>query len=156
MTLKKLRTFYRDLATIILNTLVLILIVNLVLSAYFAIKDRSHAKAWTITEERWALLEKVYDNLSRKDVSDLLSEMEARPLVYEPYMEFKERPYSGRYLNVNAHGFRQTNNQGPWPPDKQKYLTVFLFGGSTAFGYGVPDDQTIASYLQESLNQTES
>ena len=26
---------------------------------------------------------------------------------------------------------------------------MFLFGGSTAFGIGLPDDQTIASYLQE-------
>jgi hypothetical protein len=33
---------------------------------------------------------------------------------------------------------------------------VFLFGGSTTFGYGVPDDQTIPSYLQEYLNETAS
>jgi hypothetical protein len=28
---------------------------------------------------------------------------------------------------------------------------VFLFGGSTTFGYGLPDDQTIASHLQRAL-----
>ena len=28
-------------------------------------------------------------------------------------------------------------------------MNIFIFGGSTAFGYGVADQETIASYLQE-------
>src|SRR5712692_403554 len=58
-------------------------------------------------------------------------------------------PYAGRYVNVTESGFRLTKNQGPWLPDRTKYLTIFLFGGSTAFGYGLPDGETVASYLQE-------
>ena len=42
-------------------------------------------------------------------------------------------------------------NQGPWPPDDHDY-NMFVFGGSTTFGYGVPDEQTIASHLQEVLS----
>jgi lysophospholipase L1-like esterase len=156
MTLRALRRFYRDLATIILNTLVLILLVNLLLFAYFSLKDRSRANASAITEDRWTLLQRVYGNLSRKEIQDLLVEMETRTFMYDPYMEYRERPYSGKYLNVDVHGFRQVNHQGPWPPDKEQYFTVFLFGGSTTFGYGVPDDQTIPSYLQEYLNATGS
>ena len=154
MAPNKLRTFYRDLTTITFNTLVLILVVNVLLFAYFTIKDRSRAYASnTITEDRWVRLQRVYENFSRKEIQDLLFEMENRTLAYAPYTEFKERPYSGKYLNLTAHGFRQVNNQGPWPPDKEKYFNVFLFGGSTTWGYGVPDDETIGSYLQEYLNE---
>src|SRR6202034_2026573 len=38
--------------------------------------------------------------------------------------------------------------QGSWPP-RQNVFNIFLFGGSTTFGVGVPDDETIPSYLQE-------
>ena len=155
MTLRALRTFYRDLATIILNTVVLILLVNLLLFAYFSLKDRSRVKPSTISEDRWVSLQRVYGNLSRVEIQDLLSEMSPRIFMYEPYTEYKERPYSGKYLHIDVNGFRPVTNQGPWPPDKEKYFTVFLFGGSTTFGYGVPDDQTIPSYLQEYLNATE-
>ena len=56
-----------------------------------------------------------------------------------------------KYINVDENGFRMTKNQGPWLPSP-KYFNVFLFGGSTTFGYGIPDHQTIASYLQEFLS----
>ena len=36
----------------------------------------------------------------------------------------------------------------PWPP-RPEATNVFVFGGSTTFGVGLPDDETIASYLQE-------
>ena len=39
-----------------------------------------------------------------------------------------------------------------WPP-QSKNFNIFLFGGSTTFGYGVSDNQTIASYLQEYLTK---
>jgi len=73
-----------------------------------------------------------------------------RPFSYEAFTQFKERKFTGRYVNVDQNGFRVSKDQGVWPPDPENY-NVFLFGGSTTFGYGVPDHQTIASYLQESL-----
>jgi hypothetical protein len=56
----------------------------------------------------------------------------------------------GKYVNVSSAGFRFVKDQGEWPPSRNNY-NVFLFGGSTTFGYGVGDDQTFASYLQEYL-----
>jgi hypothetical protein len=47
-------------------------------------------------------------------------------------------------------GFRVSKNQGPWPPSPNAQ-NVFVFGGSTTFCYGLPDHQTVASFLQEEL-----
>ena len=82
----------------------------------------------------------------------LLKETWSRPFMYEPFTQFKERPYRGNYVNIDNNGFRYTKNQGPWPPQSQN-INIFLFGGSTTFGYGVSDNQTIASYLQQYLNE---
>ena len=151
MTSQRFRAFYKDLAIIVLNTLLLVLLLNILLFGYFSIKDRS--KALSISDAQWTHLQKVYGDLNRDEVLRLQTEMSARTFMYDPYTEFKERPFAGKYLTVDPNGFRPVKNQGPWPLNKEKYLTVFLFGGSTTFGYGVPDDQTIATYLQEYLSQ---
>jgi hypothetical protein len=65
---------------------------------------------------------------------------------YEPWVGFKERPREGRHINVSPEGFRHTAGT----PDNPKHW-IFLLGGSTTFGYGVSDGQTIASYLQATL-----
>jgi len=57
------------------------------------------------------------------------------------------RDVSGRYFNV-VNGFRVTTDT-PLNPERR----VLMFGGSTLFGQEVPDQYTIASYLQRMLNQ---
>jgi hypothetical protein len=95
------------------------------------------------------LLKKLYPWMSGEEILHLLMETWSRPYVFENYTHFKERPYTGKYVNVDRNGFRWSKRQAPWPPDRKKDLVIFMFGGSTAFGYGVPDDQTIASHLQD-------
>lgn len=158
MTLIRLTQLYRTVALIVLNTLILLLLLNASLLAFFLIKDRLTAKenrALLISEDRMAALQKVYPNLHREQIQALITEMTSflRTYVYDPFTELKERPYAGKYLNEDENGFRRIKYQGPWPPDSGKYFTVFLFGGSTTFGFGVPDEQTIASYLQEYLSE---
>lgn len=96
-----------------------------------------------------SLLKKVYPSIREEEIFRLLTETWSRPYVFENFTHFKERPYTGKYVNVDHNGFRISKNQAPWPPDRKKYFITYIFGGSTAFGYGVPDDQTIASHLQD-------
>ncbi|MBC3538181.1 SGNH/GDSL hydrolase family protein [Rufibacter sp. H-1] len=42
--------------------------------------------------------------------------------------------------------------QGPWPLDSQ-FVNVFVFGGSTTFGYGVADSETLPSHLQRAFQK---
>ncbi len=94
----------------------------------------------------------VYPGHDRAQVQELLRETWSRPLTWEPFTESRERRYQGRFVNVHPAGFRLSRGQGSWPPDPAR-VNVFVFGGSTTFGYGVADDETIVSALQGFLDE---
>lgn len=71
-------------------------------------------------------------------------------LEYEPFVEFMPVAFSGRHVNVAPEGFRVT-------PSAAKTLDVpgrkvFVFGGSTTFGMGVSDAETIPAYLEKEFH----
>jgi lysophospholipase L1-like esterase len=66
-----------------------------------------------------------------------------------PYVYWKSSPMSSPYLNVDQQGDRVTWNK-PSRNDRPT-LSVFAFGGSTTWGYGVRDDYTLASLLAKRL-----
>ncbi len=94
----------------------------------------------------------VYPGRSPAEVRELLRETWSRPLGWDPFSGARERRYRGRYVNVHPAGFRFSHGQGPWPPDPSR-AAVFVFGGSTTFGYGVADEETIVSALQDELDR---
>jgi hypothetical protein len=94
----------------------------------------------------------VYPGRSAEEVRQILNETWNRPAAWEPFTESRERRFQGRFVNVHPAGFRLSHSQGPWPPDRAR-ANVFVFGGSTTFGYGVADDETIVSALQDYLDR---
>ncbi len=97
---------------------------------------------------------RAYPGVDRQHVEQLLSEFcTLGPLHYEPFSESRERVFSGRYVNVDEAGFRQIKEQCSWPPSTDTE-DVFVFGGSTTFGYGVADGETIPSFLQEVMRES--
>ncbi len=69
-----------------------------------------------------------------------------------PYVYWKSSPMSSPYLNVDQHGDRATWNRSPHAGSGGGHpLSVFMFGGSTMWGYGVRDDYTLASLLSKRL-----
>ncbi len=96
-----------------------------------------------------------FPDLAPVDIAELMAETLAtysRPLRYEPWTQFREHPYTGRFITVDAAGFRHGADQGPWPPDARDFV-VFVFGGSTTFGYGLPGGATVPSMLQTLLGR---
>ena len=90
---------------------------------------------------------KAYPGWKPADVRSLLIETtESNLWHYEPYTVFRPRPYRGRWINFSPAGFRFGATPDPWPPDPRAF-NVLRFGGSTAFGVGVPDRGTIAASL---------
>lgn len=145
-----LRDTYRSTALILLNTLILLLVANVALFVYFEVSHR-YANSNVVFEKYGAAwVTSRYPELSREQVQALLEETWSLHLTYEPYTEFRERPFQGAWVTVDPRGFRVSRNQGPYPPSGE-YFNVFVFGGSTTFGYGLPNDFTIPSYVQELL-----
>jgi uncharacterized protein YndB with AHSA1/START domain len=68
--------------------------------------------------------------------------------IFEPYVQFRERPRTGRFVNISTDGYRLNSPTGRKVFDPTRPAAVFLFGGSTTFGYGVRDEDTIAAHLE--------
>ncbi len=151
----KLRRYYATLSIILLNTTLLFVGINFLLYAAILVRHEYFSRALSIVRSYGTDLYAVYPDFSDDEVDQLLEETWRRPYVFEPFTQFKERPYRGKYVNVDANGFRVGKDQGPWPIDRENF-NVFLFGGSTIFSYGLADDETVGSFLQELLNSTTS
>jgi lysophospholipase L1-like esterase len=73
--------------------------------------------------------------------------------VYVPFRLWSVTNWHGKYINNDAGPrgvWRRTLN--PSNCDPRRSLDVWTFGGSTMYGYGVPDWATIPSYLSRELN----
>ncbi|CAA7621668.1 SGNH/GDSL hydrolase family protein [Magnetospirillum sp. UT-4] len=115
----------------------------------------SEAVSWYLLEKRAshrftdAFLQQVYGD-RWPDLKTALLE-EGRPVAYLPFAEYMERPVRGRHLVVNADG-RRSNTAA------EEALTagpssIYVFGGSTTFGYGVLNHETIPAHLEQVLRE---
>ncbi len=59
---------------------------------------------------------------------------------YEPFVEWKRQPFKGKTITVDEKGDRVHQNKAN---AKYSDLPVYFFGGSTMWGYGVVDNDTI-------------
>ena len=141
----KLKDWYTVAAVGLLNSVLLLLLLNLVL--YWIMRPKQVAQPRVPVTS--FLVQNGYPGWREEDVKTLLREtMRQKEYEYEPFTEFRERPFRGKFVNIDPAGFRFSKHQAPWPPRPQA-INVFVFGGSTTFGTRLPDDETIASYLQE-------
>ena len=67
----------------------------------------------------------------------------ARHSQWRSYVYWRRAPFVGKHINIDAHGFRVT----PAPAVEER-RTLWLFGGSTAWGTGNRDSGTLAAQLQ--------
>lgn len=155
----RLRRWYGEAALVLMNTVVLVVALNVVLFAAFAYKDyRLKRLAEELGEANdpavkygKGFMAEVYPGWGEQELDSLMAESWGRPFLFEPFTQFKEPPVRGKYVNIDENGFRRGKDQAPWPPREESF-SVFFFGGSTTFGYGLPDDQTIPSRVQEILS----
>jgi hypothetical protein len=152
----RLKHWYFVAAIGLLNAALLLLVLNLVL---FLMMRERHPAETPVQEGHFdrGKLQQAYPGWREDDVKALIRETPRadREFEYEPLTGFRERPFRGRFVNIDPAGFRYVKNQAPWPP-RPGVLNVFVFGGSTTFGWYLPDDETIPSYLQELAAQKDA
>lgn len=89
--------------------------------------------------------------MSQQDASRFFREFdkmgENETYIYQPWVGFSERPYHSPLLNVDEGDPlpRRRTIQSAIPGPVKK--VIWLFGGSTQFGWGVPDSETVTSHL---------
>jgi hypothetical protein len=153
-TLPRVKRWYQFVATTWLTSTLLFLLFTLACYVVYWILDpirgtgqkgrRPYAEAFkpqalsTLSTEEALGLAADFDRLG-----------DTETFVYQPWVGFSERPFFSSHLNVDDGvplPHRRTH-QHPASSHAQLRKEVWIFGGSTTFGWGVPDDQTIASHL---------
>jgi hypothetical protein len=69
---------------------------------------------------------------------------DSRHTQWTSYVYWRRKPFDGAIIAIDAHGFRVTPAP-PTPPAR----TIWLFGGSTAWGTGNRNEGTLAAQLQQ-------
>lgn len=130
--------------------IVTFLIILIMSTAYFLIGIRKpsiisvQTKTFGVESMR-----KVYPDFNDEEREILLVERSSLYVEYEAFTGYREKEFHGKYVNISPYGFRYKDNF-IWPPPSNKTI-VFTFGGSTLFGYGLPDNQTIPFFIEEKL-----
>ncbi len=78
-----------------------------------------------------------------KDQKAILANARSAPKQYVPFVAWKQKPFSSKYVNIDENGFRKT----PQPKSSDNKKTIGIFGSSPIWGRGVKDSQTMPAYL---------
>jgi len=70
---------------------------------------------------------------------------------WKPYVYWRRIPYRGEYINIDPDGIRLTTGTDPSPKEASTSPKIFMFGGSTLWGWGARDASTIPSLLAKEL-----
>jgi hypothetical protein len=92
-----------------------------------------------------------YAHMAPADVDELLRVHRAVRYRHAPVVEFVHQATTSRFVNIDAHGIRANRKTSRDIGAMQD--AVWFFGGSTAFGFGVADDETIPAQLEKMINR---
>jgi hypothetical protein len=138
----------KALCFIFTGTVALFVLVNLV-AAYFYPRTTlavlsDHPVFDDAMRPTWERIYQLPISVVRETVAECWME---NAWIFEPYVQFRERPRVGQFVNISPDGFRLNAKEGRKAFDPAA-KAVFVFGGSTTFGYGVRDQDTIAAHLE--------
>ena len=89
-----------------------------------------------------------YDD-AEYDVDLLLAEDKAlEKSAYRPFVVWSRKTFDGELINIDSEGQRATH----FSSEREDALQLWLMGGSTMWGQGAPDTETIPSFMARQLN----
>lgn len=143
---------YKKIAVIFLNTLLVFILINFI--AYLVPGPLSKVRNvesiipnHQMLKNNPLLMQEVYDGKSPELIKQLIAE--APNVKSHPVLQFMLPEKNTRFYHIGFEGCRYNSyindgnvheviNGGSW-----------LLGGSTAFGFGVPDDETMGYFLNQ-------
>lgn len=144
-------SFYRDAALIAVNTFLFVAVINIVAMAgtsHWAMEFFYSAPEFVRTFPDKA--REIWDDPS---TDAILTRIYSAGADGHPSLPLMMRPVSGEAYNTGPRGERVSCRAGS-PIDTPLDGSVWMFGGSTTFGTGVNDCETIASALNEQAGGT--
>jgi hypothetical protein len=141
---KRIEILYKGSAILLLNIIVLFLILEAGATLFFKVISM-HEEATTslvygayYSSQVWAT-DYWYEHS--------IAVEQGQSTRYFPYIIWKRVPFDGKTIKINQDGIRSTPGSNCNPGSYK----VFLFGGSSMWGWGAPDWGTIPAYLQSGL-----
>lgn len=134
----------RDSIIILINTLIIIFVLEIGLDFYYLNVDKKQLHKAT-TERATSGAYKDMDSTMAKGIQEelLILDIESKSFIHYRLSEFK-----GTYTNINKEGHRKTKNFNQ-QKDTTNRIKIFCFGGSTMFSVGARDEYTIPSELSK-------
>lgn len=131
---------------VIANTAVLMLVIEFI--SHLGILGYRAQKPQLRFESLPPVVQRNYAHMPPADVTELWTETLALRWRYEPIVGFVPATMASRFVNVNEYGVRSNGGQ-----QHAVDRAVWFFGGSTTFGYGVTDDETIPAAVEKLIGQ---
>ena len=129
----------KNYSLICLITLVLIFLINLLIAVSWPLYSKYKSKNHNFIDEQIELL-----NMSEENLNILYNETwkNYSKFTYIPFIGHSETKRIGKFVN-----FDQKKGRRVVRPNNCK-SNIYLYGGSTMFGYNVTDEKTIGQELQ--------
>lgn len=144
--------FGKNIYFVLSNTLILLSI--LVLCAHIILTWKNSNRTIDFASKLPAYVRAEYRHMTDKEVNELLTATWNNPnggFAYDEWFGFKEVARQSKFVNVNEYGVR-LNDPKPMPMNSIDGA-IWVFGGSTTFGYGIADSETIPAVIQKITNQ---
>jgi hypothetical protein len=130
---------------IVANTALMIILAQW--GAHGAILAYQAATRWLVYEPPPDYAFRALHEFSRNDVNELWRLSRWLPYRFAGGAGFVHEQVASKFININQYGIR-SNGDAARDIHSIDGATWF-FGGSTSFGFGVPDRQTIPAYLEQ-------
>ena len=131
---------------VIFITFFLLVVVEIIAGVFL---ERLQSPQKTLTEED---IKKLYPDETPSFLTEMFRDTASYQSLFEysPFIELSLNEIHKKHLNIQEDGYR--NSVKLKDLDKLDSEGIFVFGGSTTFGVGVGDNQTIPYYMSEFLN----
>ncbi|MEQ9502152.1 MAG: hypothetical protein RIT81_35105 [Deltaproteobacteria bacterium] len=150
---KTVRGMYADVALMTLNGLLAFFVVNVLAALWLQSKaddapnaERHFHQPRHKLRDDPEFMNKLYPGLSLEQIAEVTH---TPNVIAHPTIEFTERPVKSEFYNVGFENMRYTGFVNEANAEEKINGSVWVLSGSTGFGHGVADDQSLVHYLDE-------